>query len=161
MAHAWTGFMRFTILNERPPYGYTWSRRRLTKRQATSRPDHLWPEIWKNMSDAAQRREKQKWAIEKPRLDNARRLRRIYFIDPKDEEFKEIPKTRVESWKFRWKRLCLAMSAKTNTRKRVAVIRARQNGHALWKPTNLREDGWKGHYQRIMKITLRRGELTL
>ena len=41
------------------------------------------------MSDAAQRREKQKWAIEKPRLDNARRLRGIYFIDPKDEEFKE------------------------------------------------------------------------
>ena len=41
------------------------------------------------MSDAAQRREKLKWAIEKPRLDNARRLRGIYFIDPKDAEFKE------------------------------------------------------------------------
>ena len=28
--------------------------------------DHLWPEIWKNVSDAAQRREKQKCAFEKP-----------------------------------------------------------------------------------------------
>ena len=60
----------------------------IDKRQATSRPDHLWPEIWKNMSIAAQRREKQKWEIEKPRLDNAGRLRGIYFMDPKGEEFK-------------------------------------------------------------------------
>ena len=29
------------------------------------------------------------WAIEKPKLDNARSLRGIYFIDPKDEEFKD------------------------------------------------------------------------
>ena len=34
-------------------------------------------------------REKQKWAIEKPKLDNARRLRGIYFIDPEDKEFKQ------------------------------------------------------------------------
>ena len=32
---------------------------------------------------------KQKWA-EKPKLDNARRLRGIYFIDPDDEGYKEI-----------------------------------------------------------------------
>ena len=38
---------------------------RLTKRQATSWPDHLWPEIWKDMSEAAQQKEKQKWAVEK------------------------------------------------------------------------------------------------
>ena len=30
------------------------------------------------------RKEKQKWTIEKPKLDNARRLRGIYFIDPAD-----------------------------------------------------------------------------
>ena len=29
---------------------------------------------------------KQEWAKEKPKLDNARRLRGIYFIDPDDEE---------------------------------------------------------------------------
>ena len=39
-------------------------------------------------SDASKRKEKQKWAIEKPKLDNARRLRGIYFNDPGDEEFK-------------------------------------------------------------------------
>ena len=44
------------------------------------------------MSDASKRKEKQKWTIEKPELDNARRLRGIYFIDPEDEEFKETMK---------------------------------------------------------------------
>ena len=31
---------------------------------------------------------KQKWAIETPKLDNARQLRGIFFIEPNDEEFK-------------------------------------------------------------------------
>ena len=41
------------------------------------------------MSNNAKLREKHKWAIEKRKLDNARRLRGIYFIDPEDKEFKE------------------------------------------------------------------------
>ena len=44
------------------------------------------------MSDASKRQEKQKWSIEKPKLDNARRLRGIYFIDLGDGEFKDIMK---------------------------------------------------------------------
>ena len=38
-----------------------------------------------NMSDAAQRKEQQNWTVEKPKLDNSRRLRGIYFIVPADE----------------------------------------------------------------------------
>ena len=62
------------------------------RKQTTSRPDTLWPEIWKHMSDASKRKEKQKWAIEKPRLENAIRLRGIYFIELDDEEFKRTMK---------------------------------------------------------------------
>ena len=40
------------------------------------------------MSDASKRKEKPKCTIEKPKLDNARKARGIYFIDPEDEEFK-------------------------------------------------------------------------
>ena len=76
----WIGFTRFTILDEKLPDGYA------------SRPDYLLPETWKDMSEAAPRKEKQKWAFGKPKLDNARRLRGIFFIDPEDEEFKEIVK---------------------------------------------------------------------
>ena len=50
-----------------------WSGERLTKRQVTSRPDHLWPELRTKLGRNAKRREKHKWAIEKPKLDNARR----------------------------------------------------------------------------------------
>ena len=62
------------------------------RKQTTSRPDSLWPVIWKDMSEASKRRENQKWAIEKPKLDNAGRLTGIYFIDPADEESKEFMK---------------------------------------------------------------------
>ena len=48
--------------------------------------------MWKHMSDASKRKEKQKWAIEKPKLDDARRIRGIFFIEPDAEEFKRTVK---------------------------------------------------------------------
>ena len=88
LSDAWTGFTRFILLNERPPDGSTWPRWRLTRKQVTSRPDNVWPDMWKHMSDAAKMKGKQRWAVEKPKLDNVRQLRRIFFIEPNDEEFK-------------------------------------------------------------------------
>ena len=84
-----TGFTQFTLLEKKPPDGYKWSGRRLTTRQATSRPDHPWPEPWIKLGRYAKLKEKHKWSNEQPKLDNARRLRGIYFIDPKDKEFRE------------------------------------------------------------------------
>ena len=89
LSDSWTGFTQFTPLSEKPQDGYILSRMRLPKRQATSRPDHAWPELWTKLGRNAQLREKHKWAIEKPKFDNARRLRGIYFIDSEDKEFKE------------------------------------------------------------------------
>ena len=74
---------------------------RLTKIQANTRPEKLWPEVWSKMGKAAQEREKQEWANEKPELDNARNLRGIYFIDPEDGEYKETHQKRKKSWKQR------------------------------------------------------------
>ena len=48
----------------------------------------FWPKICK----AAQNREKQEWAKEKPKLDSARKLRGIHFIDPDDKEYSDINK---------------------------------------------------------------------
>ena len=50
---------------------------------------HLWPELSTKLGRNAELRDKQKWAIEKPKLDNAGRLRGFYFIDPENKEFKE------------------------------------------------------------------------
>ena len=69
-----------------------WSGERLTKVQATTRLDNVWPDAWTKIGKAAQKREKQEWKNEKPKLDNARRLRGIYFIDPDEEENKDIIK---------------------------------------------------------------------
>ena len=68
LSDTWTSFTRFTMLDEKPPDGCTWSRERLTRKQTTPRPDSPWPEIWKDMSETSKRKEKQKWAVEKPKL---------------------------------------------------------------------------------------------
>ena len=89
LSDSWTGFTQFTPLEEKPPDGYMWSGGRLTKRQVTSRPDHLWPELWTKLGRNAKLKKKQKWSNAKPKFDNAGRLRGLYFIDPENKEFKE------------------------------------------------------------------------
>ena len=90
LSDTWTGSTRFTVLGEKPPDGYTWSGWRLTRKQTTSRPDTLWPEIWKDMSGTSKHKEKQQWAVEKAKLDNARKMRGFFFIVLDDGEFKDI-----------------------------------------------------------------------
>ena len=85
------GFQKIYVIERNSSEkGYMWSRRRLTKIQTTSRPDHTWPDAWIRIGKAGQRREKQEWAIEKPKLEYARNLRGIHSIDPSDEEYKDI-----------------------------------------------------------------------
>ena len=48
------------------------------------------------MGKHAKLKEKQKWSNEKIHLENARKLRGIYFIDPEDTEFKETIKNARE-----------------------------------------------------------------
>ena len=89
LSDSWAGFTQFILLEEKPPDGYMRSGRRLTRKQLTFRPDHLWTELWTKLGRNAQLKERQKWSHEKPILDTARILRGIYFIDPEDKEFKE------------------------------------------------------------------------
>ena len=58
------------------------------------------------MGKQAKLKEKQKWSEGKLHLENARKLRGIYFIDPEDTEFKESSRTRVRSWKHQSLLLC-------------------------------------------------------
>ena len=79
LSDPWTGFTQFTLLEEKAPDGFLWS----------GRPDHLWPELWKSMGKHAKLKERQKWSEEKLHLENARKLRGIYFIDPRIRNSKE------------------------------------------------------------------------
>ena len=74
LSDPWTGFTRFTPLEEKPPDGKLWSGERLTRKQLTSRPDYLWPELWEKMGKNAKLKERQKWSHVKPQLDDARKL---------------------------------------------------------------------------------------
>ena len=139
LSDAWTGFKRFISLNERPPGGYTWSGVRLTRKQTTSRPDIVWPDMWKHVCDASKRIAKQKWIILKRKPENARQLRGIFFIEPDDEEFKHtMKKTPVESWKFRCQQQCLVKHQKIAAVKPSAILgNERPNVLVLSMPTNL------------------------
>ena len=103
----WTGFTQFTLLEEKPPSGYMWSWERLTRKQQTSRPDHLWPELWEKMGKNAKLKERQKCSYEKPKLDNARKLMRTRNNSKKPLRMLE------RNWKHQWLPLCLARSART------------------------------------------------
>ena len=145
LSDSWTSFTQFTLLNEKPPGGYMWSGERLTKRQATSRPDHLWPELWKGMARNAKLREKHKRAIEKPKFDNARRLRGIHFIYPEDKEFKETVRNARKNWKHQLLPPCFARHARQARKERpvARLMISSLNLGVSWKPVNPQECVWK------------------
>ena len=79
LSDLWTGFTQFTLFEEKPYKLIFVARGRLTRKQLTSRPDHLCPELWIKMGGNAQLKERQKWSHEKPQLDNARKITRNLF----------------------------------------------------------------------------------
>ena len=59
------------------------------------------------MSKNSKTKEKQNWASEKPKLDNAKRLRRSYFIDPEISNSRNLLRMHGRSWKSQQSLLCL------------------------------------------------------
>ena len=98
--------------------------RETDKRQVTSRPGYLWPELWTKLARNAKLKENQKWSNEKPKLDNAGRLRGIYFIDPEDKEVKETiqnDRRKLET------PMAPAMPCKTSKKNKNAETRSKTN----------------------------------
>ena len=61
LSNYWTGFTQFTLLEQKTSRRiYVVREWRLTRKQLTSRPVHLWPELWKSMGKHAKLKEKQK-----------------------------------------------------------------------------------------------------
>ena len=142
LSDAWTGFTRYILLNEKPPDGYTWSEERLTRKQTTSRPDNLWPDMWKHVSDASKRKEKHKWTIEEPELDNARRLRGIFFIEPDDEELKRILKNARMKLEIPMPAAMLCRLQLHQHRETCELDNARRNMFILLRQANLWGYAW-------------------
>ena len=90
LSDPWTGFTQFTLLEEKAPDGYMWSGWRLTRKQLTSRPDHLWPELWKSMGKHAQAEGEAKVVLTKSSiLKTLENCEGSISSTPEDKEFKE------------------------------------------------------------------------
>ena len=98
-------------------------------------------------------KEKQKWSNEKLHLENARKLRGIYFIDPEDKEFKETIKNARNKLETS---VAPAMPCKI-MKKNVGVVdptKFRQNLRVFWKLMNPQECVWEIRYRIITKTIL-------
>ena len=107
----------------------------------------------KHVSDAAKSKAKQKWAIEKPKLDNARQWRGILFIDLEDE-FKHTMKNVRRKLEIP---MPAAMPCKTPANCGGEICHKLGNTGpnmlVLSKLTNLWEYDWKVRRTNITKIT--------
>ena len=129
----------------------------VTRKQVKSRPDYIWPELWTKLGRNAQLKERQKWSNEKIHLDNARKLRGIYFIDPEDKEFKETIKNARNKLETP---VAPALPCKMikNNQHAVTSMRLKQNLRVFWKPVNLQDCVWENLYRIIMKAMLQEKE---
>ena len=90
ISDSWTGFTRFTILDEKPPDVYSGP-------GGGSRKNKRYPGLTAYGQRYGKTCQKQRNERKnEPKLENARRLRGIYFIDPEDAEFIETMKKCVE-----------------------------------------------------------------
>ena len=136
-----------------------WSEERMTRKQLTSRPDNLWPELWKKMGKNAKLKERQKWSHEQPHLDNARKLRRINFIDFEDKELKETIKNARKKLETPVAPAmpCNIIKSSKNCES-VHPIKSKQSLRVFWKLMNPQDCVWENLYRIIMKTILQEKE---
>ena len=113
------------------------------------------------MGKNAKLKEKQKWSNEKLHLDNARKLRGIYFTDLEDKEIKETIKNARNKLETS---VAPVMPCKTTKRNKNcgsgASNKTKQNLRVFWKLMNLQDCVWENHCQIIMKTILQQKERT-
>ena len=78
-----------------------WVQGRLTKKQVTVRPGHLWREEWSSMSKNSQRKATNKWAEEKTKLDAAREQQGMYPSPDDEPGCEEIMNKARRKWEMR------------------------------------------------------------
>ena len=95
LSDPWTGVTQFTLLEEKAPDGYMWSGRRLKRKQLTSRPVHLWPELWKSMEKHAKLKEKQNGSMKSSILKTHDNCEGSIASTPRIRNSKNPSRTRV------------------------------------------------------------------
>ena len=110
------------------------------------------------MGKNAKLKEKQKWSHEKLHLDNARKLRGIYFIDPEDKEFKETIKNARKKLETSVAPAMPCKIMKKNCRSGASNKIKTRLLRVFWKLINPQDCVWENLYQIIMKTILQEKE---
>ena len=163
LSGSWTGFTQSTLSSEKPPEGHMWAGGRLTKWQATSRPDHSWPELWRGMSKNAKLSEKQKRAKEKTEDRSSWKITRNLFHRPWGQGIqRNHQECSQKNWKRRWLLLCLARQARSVSMERPVAkpMRSNQNLRVFWKSVIQKtaygristESSWKSYCRKRWKF---------
>ena len=109
------------------------------------------------MGKNAKLKEKQKWSNQKLHLENARKLRGIYFIDPEDKEFKETIKNARKKLETSIAPTMPCKIIKENCGSG-ASNKIKKDLRVFWKLVNLQDCVWENHYRTIMKTILQEKE---
>ena len=71
----WVGETRFERIPDGVAPGQYWVEGRVTRRQASKRPDDIWPEIWSSMSRKQKERAVETWETKRVAIERARAVR--------------------------------------------------------------------------------------
>ena len=155
--------LSFTLLSEKLPEGHMWSGRRLTKRQVTSRPDHLWPELWIKLGRDAKLKERQSGHMKNRNSIMPEDYEEFISLTLRTRNSKRPLRMLARNWKHRWLPLCLPRRArKAIMEKPVArLMISSLSLHVSWKPVNPQECVWKNLYRSIMKTILQERDNSL
>ena len=159
MHGARTGFTRFILLNERPLDRYTWFGRRLTRKQITSRPDSVWPDMWKHMSDGSKRKAKQSGLSRNQSLTMPDNWEEHSSLNLRMRTSRTSWKTLVESCKFRCQQqVPCKLPINSGRETHCGIGKSETNMLVLSKLTSPQEFDWKELLIGIMRIILQRKE---
>ena len=142
LSDLWTVFTQFTLLEEKPTNGYVWSGERSTRKQLTSRPDHLWPELREKMGKNAKLKEKQSGHTKSSILKTHENCEGSISSILRTLKHKLLPP-------------CPAKLSRTT--RIVGVVHPttlKQDLRVFWKLMNRRDCVWEIRYRIIMKTIL-------
>ena len=133
-----------------------WSGVRLTRKQLTSRPDHLWPEIWKTMGKNAKLKEMPKWSHESSILITHENCEGSISSTLRIRNLRRPSRMLERNWKHQWLLLCFARQARRVSMWRpvARLMISSLNLRVFWKPVNLQDCVWENHCQIIMRTIL-------
>ena len=133
------------------------------KTEATSWPDHLWPELRGKMGKNAKLREKHKWALKNQSSIMQEDYEESILLTLSIWTSRKSLRMPEENWKHQWLQQCLARHARKTSTVRPVVnpMRTNQNLRVFWKPVNPQDCIWKNLHQNIMRTILQeRGQST-